>query len=135
MNVVIVGARERAETEEDRKIAEELIVSLVRQHSSRLKVLSVGCDKGIGKIVRDYCMENGITFVEVRMKFEGDDIPKHFFAHMFLARNAALLDVGDEYYVFKGPNENGIVENIIPLALAKVGESRVTLYDYKEEGT
>lgn len=129
VNVVIVGARERKETQEDRQQVEELIKNLITQHNTRLHILSVGCDKGVGKVVRDFCIENKVIFVEVRMKFEGEDIPRAFFAHMFLARNNSLLAVGDEYYVFKGPNENGIIESIIPQAVEKVGQERVRIFD------
>ena len=132
MNIVIVGARERKETQDDKETAQNLIIALLQQYRSQLHILSVGCDKGIGKIVRDFCIEQKITFVEVRMKFEGEDIPRSFFAHMFLARNYALTAVGDEYYIFKGPNENGIIESIIPDAIKKVGEQRVTLYEWKD---
>jgi hypothetical protein len=125
---VIVGARERNEKPKDKQTIDELMETLIKQHSSRLHVLSVGCDKGIGKLVRDYCIKNKVVFVEVRMKFEGEDIPRAFFAHMFMARNNSLSAVGDEYWVFKGPNENGIVESIIPEAQKKVGESRVHVY-------
>jgi len=129
VNCVIVGARERRETENDKQKVEDLIRQLVEKYSTRLQVLSVGCDKGIGKNVRDFCLKNRVTFAEVRVKFEGQDIPRMFFTHMFLARNNSLVAVGDEYYVFKGPNENGIVEAIIPMAIEKVGEVRVKVYE------
>lgn len=129
MNVVIVGARERRESEEDKSKAQELLKELVRQHGTRLQVLSVGCDKGIGKFVRDYCTTNKIIFVEIRIKFEGEEIPRSFFAHMFLARNSSLLSVGDEYYIFTGPNQNGIIEALIEPAKTKVTEKRVTVFN------
>jgi hypothetical protein len=129
VNVVIVGARERTETPEDKKKTEEILTALVAQHGTRLNVISVGCDKGIGKLVRDFCMGNKVRFAEVRVKFEGEEIPRGFFAHMFLARNESLLAVGDEFYIFKGPNSYGIVEEIIPRAQERVGQSRVKIYD------
>lgn len=128
MNVVIVGARERKESEEDKTKATELIEQLLKAHATRLHVLSVGCDKGIGKVVREYCTQNKVIFVEVRIKFEGEDIPRHFFAHMFLSRNLPLLEVGDEFYIFKGPNPNGIIEALIEPAKLRVGESRVCVF-------
>lgn len=128
MNVVIVGARERKESEEDKKQTQELLKELVKQYGTRLHVLSVGCDKGVGKFVRDYCTQNKIIFVETRIKFEGEEIPRSFFAHMFLARNSCLLSVGDEYYVYTGPNQNGIIEALIEPAKGKVGESRVKVF-------
>jgi hypothetical protein len=128
MNVVIVGARERKDSEEDRDKVEVLLKELVRQHGGRLHVLSVGCDKGVGKVVREFCTKNKIVFVEVRIKFEGEDIPRAFFAHMFLARNLCLTAVGDEYYIYTGPNENGIIEALIDPARQKVGETRVRVF-------
>jgi hypothetical protein len=129
VNVVIVGARERRESQQDKDTAEQIIKDLSQKYGTNLKLLSVGCDKGIGKVVRDFCIANSLKFAEVRIKFEGEDLPRSFFAHMFLARNESLLAVGDEYYVFKGPNENGIIEAIIPRAIERVGQSRVVVYE------
>jgi hypothetical protein len=129
MNVVIVGARERRETEADKEKIEQLLQGLMKQYSSQLNVLSVGCDKGIGKLVREFCIQSKIVFAEVRIKFEGEDIKRQFFAHMFLARNKALLEVGDEYYVYKGPNPNGIIEALIEPARLRVGVARVTVHE------
>jgi hypothetical protein len=128
MNVVIVGARERRDSEEDKQAVEQLLQGLVEQHGTRLHVLSVGCDKGVGKVVREYCIKSKIIFVEVRIKFEGEDIPRGFFAHMFLARNLCLTAVGDEYYIYTGPNENGIIEALVEPAKSKVGATRVHVF-------
>lgn len=130
MNVVIVGARERRETEEDKEQVGQLLQGLIKQYSSQLNVLSVGCDKGVGKLVREFCIQSKIVFAEVRIKFEGEDIKRQFFAHMFLARNKALLEVGDEYYVFKGPNPNGIIEALIDPARLRVGTGRVKVFEF-----
>jgi hypothetical protein len=138
MNVVIVGARERinrvdeSPLPKDKEIIEALIKKLSAQYGRSLNMVSVGCDKGIGRIVRDFCMANSIVFVEVRMKLEGKDIPRSFFVHVFQARNPALVALGDEFYIFKGPNENGIVESIISLAIEKVKEERVHVFSLEE---
>lgn len=135
MNVVIVGARERMNQADespwpqDKEQVEALIKKLAAQYGRSLNVVSVGCDKGIGKIVREFCIANSIIFVENRMKLEGKDIPRSFFVHVFQARNPALVALGDEFYVFKGPNENGIVEGIINLAIEKVKEERVHVFE------
>jgi hypothetical protein len=135
MNVVIVGARERMNPrdgtpwEKDKETIEALIKKLAGQFGRSLNLISVGCDKGIGKIVRDFCIANSIIFVENRMKLEGKDIPRSFFVHIFQARNSALVALGDEFYIFKGPNENGIVEHIIPMAIDKVKEERVHIIE------
>lgn len=130
MNIVIVGARERKENEEDRQTVEELLRNLTKQYGTRLYAVSVGCDKGVGKFVREFCMANRIIFAENRMKLEGENIPRNVFVQVFLARNAALLEMGDEFYIFKGPYESGIVEAIIKPAKAKVGEHRVKTFEY-----
>lgn len=126
---MIVGSRERRELPGDKEVVIELLQDMVKKHSTRLHILSVGCDKGIGKVVRDYCLQNKVVFVEVRVKLEGEEIPRVFFAHMFLARNSALLEVGDEYHIFKGPNPNGIIEALISPAKNRVGDARVKVYD------
>ena len=125
MYVVIIGARERKESDEDKKHVKELIRELVAQHGSRLIILSVGCDKGVGKVAREFCMDNKVVFIETRIKFEGEDIKRQVFAHAFLARNLVLINMGDEFYVYRGTNENGIIESLIEPAKAKVGAQRV----------
>jgi hypothetical protein len=140
MNIVIVGARERKmvtkdsrePTAEDKQLVEDLLKNLSKRHGRRLHAISVGCDRGIGKTVRDFCIANKIIFTENRMKLEGEDIPKSTFIQVFLARNASLLELGDEFYIFKGPYESGIIESLIEPAKKKVGDQRVVVYDYKE---
>jgi hypothetical protein len=130
MNVIIIGARERVnQDEKDKEVVEELIRKLSGQYGRRLNVISIGCDRGVGRFVREFCMAHDVVFVEVRMKLEGKDIPRSFFVHVFQARNPALVALGDEFYVFKGPNENGIIEGIIPMAIEKVKEERVHVYE------
>ncbi len=124
MNVVIVGARERKESDEDKKRVEELLKGLREQYKRQLQVISVGADKGVGKYVRDFCISNKIIFAEVRIKLEGEDIPRGFFAQMFMSRNMSLLDVADEYYIFTGPNQTGIIEAIIEPARRRMREKK-----------
>jgi len=131
MNVVIDGARERPETPKDKQEVEELIRTLSKNYGRSLHIVSVGCDKGIGKFAREFCIAHGIIFTEIRAKLEGLDIPRTFFVHVFQSRNASLLELGDEFYVFRGPNENGIIEGIIQPAQRKVGEQRVKIYEYE----
>lgn len=128
MNIVIVGARERNDSDTDKEVVESLIRKSAGTYGRRLNVISVGCDKGVGKIAREFCIQNEIIFVECRMKLEGKDIPRSFFVHVFQARNPALVMLGDYFHVFKGPNENGIVESVVNLAVEKVGSERVFIY-------
>jgi hypothetical protein len=128
MNIVIVGARERNDSETDKEVVEGLIRKSAGTYGRRLNVISVGCDKGVGKIAREFCIQNEIIFVECRMKLEGKDIPRSFFVHVFQARNPALVMLGDYFHIFKGPNENGIVESVVNLAVEKVGAERVFIY-------
>lgn len=132
MNCVIAGARERID-DKDKSIVEKLIAELVRRYGPRrTNIISVGCDKGVGKFARDFCMEKKIIFVECRMKLEGEDIPRSFFKHVFQARNDSLLVLGDEFYIFKGPYESGIIEAMIKPARQKVTEKRVIVYEYEK---
>jgi hypothetical protein len=132
VNIVIVGARERPENDKDKQDVEALIRNLTKTFGRRLNIISVGCDKGVGRFAREFCMANDVIFVENRMKLEGKEIPRTFFVHVFQARNAAMLELGDEFYVFKGPNENGIIEGIIGPAQKKVGESRVFVHEFTD---
>jgi hypothetical protein len=134
MNVVVVGSRDRKDSEKDKETVEELVQQLVKQHGTRLHIVSVGCDKGVGRYVRDYCMAKDIIFVESRMKLEGKAgaIPRSFFIQVFQARNPSLLELGDEFFIFKGPYDSGIVEALAPQAVKKVGLTRVKTYEWED---
>lgn len=132
--MVIAEARERTEefpgklTQKDNVLAEQLMTALQRQYAAMLAVVSIGCDRGIGKFVREYCIKHEIAFLEYRVKFEGENLPRWFFINGFRSRNPALVDIGDEFHVFVGPNRDGIVESIIPSAIDKVKKERVFVY-------
>lgn len=129
MNVVICAAREREDSDEDKRTVLDLLKSLVEQYGGNLYVLSVGCDRGIGKVVRDYCMAHNVYFMEFRIKFEGENFKRAVFVQVFKARNLSLADAGDEFYIFKGPNENGIIEALIPVAIERVKAARVHVWE------
>lgn len=129
MIVAVVGSRERRQHPDDRSKVEEVIGRLMFEHGNRLVVVSVGCDFGINKTVFDICSRLNIKLVEFRSKFFGPDFLPEEINKMFSARNASVVAISDEFYLFTGPNPEGLVEQIEKPARAKVNDSRVFMYE------
>ena len=130
MNVAILGARERPWTEEDRVQVESIITDLYNDHGARLVVVSVGCDEGVGKHAMEFCNQAHVKFAEARIKFQGVEFPRQFFAQIFKARNLSLLNVCDMFHIFCGPNPRGLIQEVIEPAKERVGPERVRVYPY-----
>lgn len=98
---VVIGSRHRSwkgKGAPDSFIG-NLIQDRVKVHGGALTVTSLGCDMGFGKAVKVYCEEEGVKFFEFVVYFNGPR-PRDEYASCYRARHAALLELGDEYYMF-----------------------------------
>jgi len=108
MNVVIIGARKRSERD-DEPLINKLVDDLISRYP-QLKIFSSGCDRGIGKIIKNKCLPLGeknaratFRFVELAVRIyllPGEELTKSEFAGIFMPRNAYLNEVGDEFHLF-----------------------------------
>lgn len=106
MNVVIVGAWNRSESA-DYDLVSNLLEQLRKQHPTLL-VVTAGCGRGIGKIVRNKCMprEHGkrhpedFDFVEVAVRVYSSDLGRMRLAQIWAAQNAMLVEAGEEFHLF-----------------------------------
>lgn len=111
MKVVVIGERMRAEPN-DEFIVDQLLDAL-RDVYADLVIGTGGCDRGIGKIVRQRVKfyETGVAtevasdkpkieIVDFHFKTFVWDRPKAFFADVFDARNHALCHWGEEFHLF-----------------------------------
>lgn len=114
MFVVVIGARER-DCSADKENVPKLLDQL-REKYPRLVVVSTGCDKGVGLLVKSYCLKpenkNRIQFVEVSMRTYGELVRTQT-AQLYLARNATLVELGEEFHIFDVAEKRSSVKDLI----------------------
>lgn len=118
MRVVIAGARGRRE-QEDKPVINALLDNLRRKYS-HLLVITTACDRGIGKLVKNKCLPKQfggkpiIDFVEFSMRIYVEDMSANEFSTLFNSKNRTLVDVGEEFHLFMGYNEQrGVMGNLL----------------------
>lgn len=135
MNVVVVGAWNRKE-QEDHKLVNALLDDLKRRYP-KLRIISTGCDRGVGKIVKNRCMpqqqdEPGeIDFIEIITRIYVADINKADLAEIFHARNRVAEVLGEEFHIFVDHECKGVMYDLYhevaesgrPVAVYYVGEA------------
>lgn len=138
MHVVIIGARKRSELQ-DEPLVHALIENLIDKYP-QLKVISTSCDRGVGKIVKNKCLPLGeknpkatFRFIEISLRIyllEGEELTKSEFAQAFMARNATLNELGDEFHIMVDGEPRGTMADLLrrvreraaPYAIYRPGE-------------
>lgn len=148
MKVVIVGARRRSEAQ-DEKLVNDLLDQLIQKYP-QLRVVSTSCDRGVGKIVKSKCLPESVIeterikgeiprsvkatfpFVEVTVRtyLPAEELTKSEFASLFIARNALLNEIGDEFHLFTEQEPRGMMADLLsrvrqrgaPCAVYRPGE-------------
>ena len=100
MILVIVGPRDRDRAADEVKLREVIDGKLAED--SRLIVASAGCERGVGLEVKKLCLsrKRPVRFLEVGIKVWGQ-MTRSETAQIWLVRNAALVELGDEFLVFQ----------------------------------
>jgi hypothetical protein len=127
--VAIVGSRHRVPKVASDNIAliSQILLPLI---SEPITVLSLGCDQGFGKDVKDFCNEQGISFAESIVWFNGPRSQAEF-NHLFLSRNAAIAWAATEFHLVVSAKRNTHVEDL--LARVKELGKPFTVYNEKNE--
>lgn len=136
MNVVVLGSRERMLFADQARVR-ELLYSLRERYSSMV-VLSAGCDKGIGQLVKGLCTkekdsEGGrhhFQFIEFSVLVFAD-VPRTRMGKIYEERNRALMRSGDEFHVFVSANRKDTLEEFVVEAV----ETGRPVFVYKVDGT
>lgn len=119
MNVVIVGARFRNE-QSDIKLVNDLIDGLKAMYPN-LFIITTGVDRGIGKLIKNRLMpptpseEPEVHFLDITYRIFAKDRPKAFYAKLYLSRNKALVDAGEEFHVLTDGEKVGHTQDLIEL--------------------
>lgn len=121
MNVVIVGARRRSEAE-DEPLVYKILGEAIDKYP-QLKVISTSCDRGVGKIIKNKCLPLGeknpkpfFRFIEVTVRIyllDGEELTKSEFASIFIARNATLVELGDEFHLLVDGEPKGMMADLL----------------------
>ena len=136
MNVVVVGSREW--TGEKAHEVIQKVLSDLRNKYSDLMVITSSTDKGVGRIVQGICLKDktsySLTDYNVRVYAS---ISRVKLAQYYNARNATLLEIGEEFHVFVDQSRKGWFEDLVERVNAL--ERRRPLYLYHpinlDEGT
>lgn len=140
MNVAIVGARDRSSLKDrfdskdlkngkvpkddidrvlwkDRELIERVIDNLIKKFGFTTAIITVGCDDGIGMIVKETAIAKKVGFVEVSVHFHGEKRPRPDYTKFYLARNATILELAEIAVILSSPTGkqsviDGIVERI-----------------------
>lgn len=138
MNVVIVGARKRSEAQ-DEPLVNKLVDGLIEKYP-QLKIISTSCDRGVGKIIKNKCLPLGeknpravFRFIEISLRIyllPGEELTKSEFAQYFMARNATLNEMADEFHILVDGEPRGTMADLLrrvrergaPYAVYKLNE-------------
>lgn len=121
MQICIVGARKRSERQ-DEPLINKLVDGLIEKYP-KLKVISAGCDRGVGKIIKTKCLPLGekhpkarFRFIEITVRIyllPGEELTKSEFAALFIARNATLDELGDEFHLLVENEPRGMMADLL----------------------
>ncbi len=121
MNVIIIGARKRSELQ-DEPLVNKLVDTLIEKYP-QLKVISTSCDRGVGKIIKNKCLPLGeknpkaiFRFIEISLRIyllPGEELTKSEFAQAFMARNATLNELGDEFHIMVDGEPRGTMADLL----------------------
>jgi predicted RNase H-related nuclease YkuK (DUF458 family) len=113
MFLVVVGARERKSPIDEAQVV-EVLNRLKTKYGTTMMVTSVACDQGIGSFVKKRCLQNttDFAFLEITQRIYAD-LPRSRMIQVFIARNAILAELGDEFHIFVDPNHHGTMEDLI----------------------
>jgi hypothetical protein len=112
MYVVVVGSRIWNGTWAEVQVGK--VLDDLRAKYSGLLIVSSSCDKGVGSHVKSKCLKDKtlFQFIEFHARIFAD-VPRAKMAQVHQARNAALVELGEEFHVFVDPDRRGTFEDLI----------------------
>lgn len=117
MIVVIVGSRDRRE-QADFDVVNQLLDKLKEKYP-KLLVVTTGCDRGVGKIIRNRLLPEKpdqppeIEFIEYSVRiYPKTDLAKSRMANIHISKNATFLELGEEFHIFEDARSRGPMEDL-----------------------
>ncbi len=114
--IAIIGDRKRnGDHEEDAAHVRNLVENESVKPGDKPVFVSIGCDMGIGKVVKDTCALLGMPFVEMSCMFHQFGEASSLGAHVqaYLSRNAAIYALCQVFYLFVRNTRHGIIEDLV----------------------
>ncbi len=129
--IAIIGDRKRTEDATDAEVIRKLIEDEIPKPGPIPVFVSVGCDMGIGKLVKTICAEHALPFCESSCIFHDFDTALRRGAHVdaYLARNMSIYHLCQMFHLFVRDSRQGIIENLVGLLDANPKEYAVVIYD------
>lgn len=136
MRVVIIGARNRSESL-DSPLVNKILDAVIEKYG-KLMVVTKGCDRGVGKIIKsrrfDQKSENYPEFdmIELQLRhYISHELPRNEFLSDFNTLNAALTEIGDEFHLVCEDDMKGSMQDMLdrinregkPVAIYKPSET------------
>lgn len=132
MIAVVVGDIDRSSN--DDRISVLSVMDELRNTYRDLTIVSAACERGIGHIVRSRCLKNKdnpeFGFVEVDIK-PWARLSKARLTQIYTARNATLLELGEEFHIFSTGWTQGHIADLIK----RVKDKNLPLVIYHRNGT
>jgi len=127
----IIGDRKRTEDSNDEEIIRKLIEDEIPKPGPIPVFVSVGCDMGIGKIVKTICAEHALPFCESSCIFHDFNSALRRGAHVdaYLARNMSIYHLCQIFHLFVRDSRQGIIENLVGLLEQNPKEYAVVIYN------
>lgn len=136
--IVIVGSRHRGwqdglpallqrGSQEDRETVDRMLAEFQRRYPLGFCVLSLGCDVGFGRMVKELCEARQVGMMETMVQFN-PHLPKPFFELLHLSRHAALQDIGQEFHIFVTKARISNIEDLV----GRLRNSQLPYYVYSE---
>jgi hypothetical protein len=120
MRVVIMGERQRSELA-DFKLVNDLIDALKEKYPL-LWIVTASTDRGVGKLVINrllkYCKSAQdppeVTYTDFAVKIRSiGTLPKGDYSRQYYARNASLVDIGEEFHLFMDQDDHGYMLDLL----------------------
>jgi hypothetical protein len=112
-----IEARDQTGSPEAARIVQQILAGIWETHGPYAYVVSLSADLGFGRSVREATLRAGLGFAEVTIR-TSDLVPKGERELLWLARHAALVEIGDEFHVFLSSGHSQMSDLI-----ARLGQS------------
>lgn len=109
--VVIVGARHRKDNT-DADTLGKLFTQLTNKFGRNYIVATMGCDVGIGELIRSTCINRQIPWLEYACHFS-PILNQLYHEVAIMTRHAALIEFGETFYAFAGSSLMTSVEDLV----------------------
>lgn len=121
--IAIVGSRHRGWQDsvpiqlqrgsaDDAEMIKQMLEVFRTRYPQGFYVLTVGCDAGFGRMIKETALEAEVGLMEAIVQFNRH-LPRPQYELLHLSRYAALIDVADEFHIFTTRQRISNIEDLI----------------------